>query len=104
MTREIRPNVRLRKLGLLDVDAEGRIARAEARVVMNHGAAYAYAHPWSQGQIMAFLQVMITASCILRVLFYSRHLSLREAIDAIRADRIVLQLERFAMTAPSAYN
>jgi predicted AlkP superfamily pyrophosphatase or phosphodiesterase len=42
VTREIRPNVRLRKLGLLDVDGEGRIARAEARVVMNHGAAYAY--------------------------------------------------------------
>ena len=42
VTREIRPNVRLRQLGLLDVDAEGRIARAEARVVMNHGAAYVY--------------------------------------------------------------
>jgi uncharacterized membrane protein YfcA len=35
-------------------------------------AAYAYAHPWSRGQIMAFLQVMITVSCILRVIFYSR--------------------------------
>jgi predicted AlkP superfamily pyrophosphatase or phosphodiesterase len=42
VTREIRPNVRLRGLGLLDTDAEGRIARAEARVVMNHGAAYVY--------------------------------------------------------------
>ena len=42
VTREIRPNVRLRKLGLLDVDEGGRITRAEARVVMNHGAAYAY--------------------------------------------------------------
>src|SRR5947207_5279797 len=42
VTREIRPNVRLRTLGLLDVDADGRIANAEARVVMNHGAAYAY--------------------------------------------------------------
>ena len=42
VTREIRPNVRLRKLGLFDVDADGRIARAEARVVMNHGAAYVY--------------------------------------------------------------
>ena len=42
VTRELRPNVRLRKLGLLDVDADGRIARAEARVVMNHGAAYVY--------------------------------------------------------------
>jgi predicted AlkP superfamily pyrophosphatase or phosphodiesterase len=42
VTREIRPNVRLRQLGLLDVDADGRIVRAEARIVMNHGAAYAY--------------------------------------------------------------
>lgn len=42
VTREIRPNVRLRKLGLLEADAQRRITRAEARVVMNHGAAYAY--------------------------------------------------------------
>jgi uncharacterized membrane protein YfcA len=35
-------------------------------------AAYAYAHPWSRGQIMAFLQVMITLSCALRVGFYGR--------------------------------
>lgn len=42
VTREIRPNVRLRKLGLLEADGEGRIARAHARVVMNHGAAYVY--------------------------------------------------------------
>jgi uncharacterized membrane protein YfcA len=35
-------------------------------------AAYAYAHPWSRGQIMAFLQVMITSSCVLRVIFYHR--------------------------------
>ncbi len=42
VAREIRPNARLRALGLLDVDGQGRIARAEARVVMNHGAAYAY--------------------------------------------------------------
>jgi uncharacterized protein len=33
-------------------------------------AAYAYAHPWSRGQIMAFLQVMITLSCGLRMIFY----------------------------------
>jgi 4-hydroxythreonine-4-phosphate dehydrogenase len=32
----------------------------------------------------------------LRVLFYSRHLSLRDAIDAVRADRICATLERFA--------
>jgi uncharacterized membrane protein YfcA len=35
-------------------------------------AAYAYAHPWSRGQIMAFLQVMITLSCALRVGFYGQ--------------------------------
>jgi uncharacterized protein len=35
-------------------------------------AAYAYAHPWTRGQIMAFLQVMITLSCALRMLFYRK--------------------------------
>lgn len=35
-------------------------------------AAYAYAHPWSRGQIMAFLQVMITVSCLLRIACYSQ--------------------------------
>lgn len=35
-------------------------------------AAYAYAHQWTRGQIMAFLQVMITLSCILRMICYSR--------------------------------
>ncbi len=33
-------------------------------------AAYAYAHPWSRGQIMGFLQVMITLTCSLRLVFY----------------------------------
>ncbi len=33
-------------------------------------AAYAYAQTWSRDQIMAFLQVMISLSCILRMLFY----------------------------------
>ena len=42
VTRELRPNVRLRALGLLDADPEGRIVGARARVVMNHGAAYVY--------------------------------------------------------------
>jgi arylsulfatase A-like enzyme len=41
-SRSIRPNVRLRQLGALETDGAGRIARAEARVVMNHGAAYLY--------------------------------------------------------------
>jgi uncharacterized protein len=35
-------------------------------------AAYAYSHPWSRGQIMAFLQVMITLSCTLRMIFYRK--------------------------------
>jgi len=35
----------------------------------------------------------------LRVLFYSRHLSLRDAIAAVRADRICATLERFASVA-----
>jgi uncharacterized membrane protein YfcA len=35
-------------------------------------AAFSYAHPWSRGQIMAFLQVMITLSCALRIVFYSK--------------------------------
>jgi predicted AlkP superfamily pyrophosphatase or phosphodiesterase len=38
----IRANARLRQLGLLESDGRGGIARAEARVVMNHGAAYLY--------------------------------------------------------------
>jgi hypothetical protein len=33
-------------------------------------AAYAYSHSWSQGQIMAFLQVMLMLSCALRIFFY----------------------------------
>ncbi len=36
----------------------------------------------------------------LRVLFYSRHLSLRDAIDAVRAEGIADMLERFASQAP----
>jgi len=35
-------------------------------------AAYAYSNPWSRGQIMAFLQVMITLSCALRIGFYGK--------------------------------
>src|SRR5207237_2125757 len=31
VSRELRPNVRLRKLGLLEADADGRSGRAEAR-------------------------------------------------------------------------
>jgi uncharacterized protein len=34
-------------------------------------AAYAYAHQWTRGQIISFLQVMITVSCALRMICYS---------------------------------
>jgi predicted AlkP superfamily pyrophosphatase or phosphodiesterase len=40
--REARPNVRLRRRGLLRLDAAGGVAAAEARFVMNHGAGYVY--------------------------------------------------------------
>jgi len=43
VTREIRPNVRLRRRGLLRLDAAGNLAEAEARFVMNHGAGWVYA-------------------------------------------------------------
>jgi len=42
VTQEIRINVRLRQLGLLELGADGRVGRAEARFVMNHGAGYLY--------------------------------------------------------------
>jgi uncharacterized protein len=35
-------------------------------------AAYAYSNPWTRGQIMAFLQVMIMFSCGLRMIFYQQ--------------------------------
>jgi hypothetical protein len=40
-TREIRPNVRLRKLGALRLGTDGRVS-GEARFVMNHGAGALY--------------------------------------------------------------
>lgn len=43
VTREIRPNVRLRHRGLLQLDADDAVAHAEARFVMNHGAGWIYA-------------------------------------------------------------
>ncbi|MFQ5898944.1 MAG: alkaline phosphatase family protein [Candidatus Methylomirabilia bacterium] len=42
VTQEIRINVRLRQLGLLRADADGRVTGAEARFVMNHGAGHLY--------------------------------------------------------------
>ena len=43
VTREIRPNVRLRRRGVLRLDAAGTLAHAQARFVMNHGAGWVYA-------------------------------------------------------------
>lgn len=41
-------------------------------------AAYAYSNPWSRGQIMAFLQLMILLSCALRIGFYGNFGYFRE--------------------------
>jgi predicted AlkP superfamily pyrophosphatase or phosphodiesterase len=43
VTREIRPNVRLRRQGVLRLDTAGALAHAQARFVMNHGAGWVYA-------------------------------------------------------------
>jgi predicted AlkP superfamily pyrophosphatase or phosphodiesterase len=43
VTREIRPNVRLRRRGVLSVAADGTLGDAQARFVMNHGAGWVYA-------------------------------------------------------------
>lgn len=43
VARDVRPNVRLRQLDLLRVDAAGRVTGGQARFVMNHGAGYVYA-------------------------------------------------------------
>jgi arylsulfatase A-like enzyme len=42
VSREIRPNVRLRRRGLLRVGANGAVTDGEARFVMNHGAGWVY--------------------------------------------------------------
>jgi len=54
-------------------------------------AAYAYAHPWTRGQITAFLQVMITLSCVLRILLYQTA-GLRAGISWTRAVALALPL------------
>jgi uncharacterized membrane protein YfcA len=35
-------------------------------------ATYAYAHKWTRGEIMAFIQVMLLTSCTLRLLLYRK--------------------------------
>ena len=41
-------------------------------------AIYAYAHTWSKGQIIAFLQVMLVTSCTLRLILYNKFGYFRE--------------------------
>ena len=41
-------------------------------------ATYAYAHDWTRGQIMAFLQTMLLLSCTLRLLLYGKFGYLKE--------------------------
>jgi arylsulfatase A-like enzyme len=43
VAHEVRPNVRLRRRGLLRADADGALTHAQARFVMNHGAGWVYA-------------------------------------------------------------
>jgi predicted AlkP superfamily pyrophosphatase or phosphodiesterase len=43
VARDIRPNVRLRRRGLLRLGPDGELGQAEARFVMNHGAGWVYA-------------------------------------------------------------
>jgi predicted AlkP superfamily pyrophosphatase or phosphodiesterase len=51
VTREIRPNVRLRRRGLLSLAADGSLAHAQARFVMNHGAGWVYALDGDRGRL-----------------------------------------------------
>src|SRR4030095_5833966 len=60
--REIRVNVRLRQLGLLKIDAEGRIVESRARFVTNHGAGYVYVlHPDDRAAIIRDPQPCLAA-------------------------------------------
>src|SRR5213080_2518284 len=42
IAHEVRPNARLRQLGVLRADPAGRVVSADARFVTNHGAGYLY--------------------------------------------------------------
>ena len=60
--REIRVNVRLRQLGLLKVDAEGRIVESRARFVTHHGAGYVYVlDPGDRAAILRDLEPELAA-------------------------------------------
>ncbi len=47
VAHEVRPNARLRQLGVLRADPAGRVASADARFVTNHGAGARVSRPWS---------------------------------------------------------
>jgi predicted AlkP superfamily pyrophosphatase or phosphodiesterase len=51
VSREVRPNVRLRRRGVLRVNAAGEVESAEARFVMNHGAGWVYGLDGDRGLV-----------------------------------------------------
>jgi predicted AlkP superfamily pyrophosphatase or phosphodiesterase len=61
VTREIRPNVRLRRLGVLRADAAGEVEHADARFVMNHGAGWVYALGGDAARLARDLQPELAA-------------------------------------------
>jgi hypothetical protein len=61
VTREIRPNVRLRRLGLLRTNVAGDIEHADARFVMNHGAGWVYAPGRDDGRLARDLHAELAA-------------------------------------------
>ncbi len=61
VTREIRPNVRLRRLGAVHLGADGAIQHAEARFVMNHGAGWLYALDGDRARLASDLRDELAA-------------------------------------------
>jgi predicted AlkP superfamily pyrophosphatase or phosphodiesterase len=59
--REIRPNVRLRRLGLLRANAAGDVEHADARFVMNHGAGWLYALDGDRARLARDLRAELAA-------------------------------------------
>jgi predicted AlkP superfamily pyrophosphatase or phosphodiesterase len=61
VTREIRPNVRLRRLGVLRANAGGDVEDADARFVMNHGAGWLYALGGDRARLARDLRAELAA-------------------------------------------
>lgn len=61
VSREIRPNVRLRRRGVLRVGADGALAHAQARFVMNHGAGWLYALDGDPARLARDLRAELTS-------------------------------------------